>query len=180
MRNKCTPKRGGNTRRNTSNRSTPKKDNKPGKSKGSPNHVFSSGRSEDCQKTCEYLMSCTRQNYDNGNDIATATENGMPCDFSKEMPTMTTPTPPTASAVLINPDLQQEHEGKVKALELRLKVQMQAFAKREETCNENIVKACTLLMQQCTEKMENQLKNRDDFIVCVQREAYPKNIAPIT
>ena len=33
MRNKCTPKRGGNTGRNASNRSTPKKDNKPDKSK---------------------------------------------------------------------------------------------------------------------------------------------------
>ena len=40
---------------------------------------------------------------------------------------------------------------------------MQAFVKREETYNENIVKACTLLMQQCTERMENQLKNRGDF-----------------
>ena len=43
MRNKHTPKRGGNTGRNTSNRSTPKKDNKPDKSEGLPNHMFSSG-----------------------------------------------------------------------------------------------------------------------------------------
>ena len=47
---------------------------------------------------------------------------------------MTTPTPPDAKKVEDDPDLQQEHDDKVKALELRLKVQMQAFAKREETC----------------------------------------------
>ena len=81
MRNKCTPKRGGNTGRNTSNRSTPKKDNKPDESKGLANHAFSSGRSEDFQKICEYLMSHIRLHYDNGDDIATATENGKPCDF---------------------------------------------------------------------------------------------------
>ena len=43
------------------------------------------------------------------------------------------------------------------------KVKMQGFVKREETHKENVVKACTLLIQQCTERMENQLKNRDDF-----------------
>ena len=95
MRNKCTPKRGGNTGRNASNRSTPKKDSEPDKSKGLSNHVFSSGRSEDFQKICECLMSCMRPHYDNGDDIATAMEDGKPCDFSKEMPTMKTPTPPT-------------------------------------------------------------------------------------
>ena len=110
-----------------------------------------------------WLLSYIRQHYDNGNDIATAIENGKPHDFSKEMPTMTTPTPPTQKEAEDDPKKQQEHEDKVKALELRLKVQMQAFAKREEICNENNVKACTLLMQQCAEKMENQLKNRDDF-----------------
>ena len=157
MRNKYAPKRGGNTGRNTSNRGAPKKDNKPDKSKGLENHIFSSGRSEDFQKIYEYLMSYIRLNYDNGDDIATAIENGKPYDFDKEMPSMTTPTPPT------DPNKQQEHEDKVKALELKLKVQMQAFAKREEIYNENIVKACTLLMKQCTERMENQLKNRADF-----------------
>ena len=133
MRNEHTPGRGGNTGRNTSNRSAPKKDNEPDESKGLPNHVFLSGRSEDFQKTYECLMSHIRQHYDNGNDIATAMENGKPCDFSKEMPTMTTPTPPTQKEA----EKQQEHEDKVKALELRLKVQMQAFVKREEICDEN-------------------------------------------
>ena len=155
MRNKCTPKRGGNTGRNTSNRSAPKKDNKPDKSKGSSNHMFSSGRSEDFQKTHEHLMSCMRLHHDNGDDIATATENGKPHDFSREMPTMATPTPPTQKEAEDDPKKQQEHEDKVKALELRLKVQMQAFAKREEMHDENNAKAHTLLMQQCTEKMEN-------------------------
>ena len=163
MRNKYAPKRGGDTGRNTSNRSAPKKGSKPDKSKGLANHIFSSGKSEDFQKTCECLMSCIRLHYDNGDDIATATEDGKPCDFSKEMPTMATPTPPTEQEAKGDPKKQQACEDKVKALELRLKVQMQAFAKREETHNENIVKACTLLMQQCAEKMENQLKNRDDF-----------------
>ena len=46
---------------------------------------------------------------------------------------------------------------------MMLKVQLQGFVKRQKTHKENIIKACTLLMQQCTEKMENQLKNRDDF-----------------
>ena len=103
MRNKCTPRRGGNTGRNTSNRSAPKKDNEPDESKGLPNHVFLSGRSEDFQKICECLMSHIRQHYDNGNDIATAMENGEQCDFSKEMPTMTTPTPPTEKEVKDKP-----------------------------------------------------------------------------
>ena len=125
MRNKCTPKRGGNTGRNISNRSTPKKDNKPGKSKGLPNHVFSSGRSEDFQKTHECLMSYTRLHYDKGDDIATATENGKPHDFTQEMPTMTTPTPPSAKEAEEDPKKQQEYENKVKALELRPQVQMQ-------------------------------------------------------
>ena len=84
-----------------------------------------------------WLLSYIRQHYDNGNDIATAIENGEQCDFSKEMPTMTTPTPPDAKKVEDNPQLQQEHDDKVKALELRLKVQMQAFVKREEICDEN-------------------------------------------
>ena len=57
--------------------------------------MFSSGRSEDFQKTCECLMSYIRLHYDNGDDIATAIEDGKPYDFSKEMPTMKTPTPPT-------------------------------------------------------------------------------------
>ena len=61
------------------------------------------------------------------------------------------------------PNLQNEHDDKVKSLEMMLKVKLQGFVKREETHNENVIKACTLLMQQCTEKMENQLKNRDDF-----------------
>ena len=113
MRNKHTPKRGGNTRRNTSNRSAPKKDNKPDKSKGSPNHVFSSGRSEDFQKIYEYLMSYIRLHYDNGDDIATAMENGKPHDFSEEMPTMTTPTPPSAKEAEEDPKKQQECENKV-------------------------------------------------------------------
>ena len=151
MRNKYTPKRGGNTGRNTSNRGTPKKDNKPDKSKGLENHIFSSGRSEDFQKIYEYLMSCIRLHYDNGDDIATATENGKPHDFDKEMPTMKTPTPPTEKEKGEDPNKQQAHDDKAKALELKLKVQMQAFVKREEMCNENIVKACTLLMKQCTE-----------------------------
>ena len=77
MRNKCTPRRGGNTGRNTSNRSAPKKDSKPDKSKGLANHIFSIGKSEDFQKTHECLMSHIRQNYDNGHDIASATENGV-------------------------------------------------------------------------------------------------------
>ena len=105
MRNKHTPKRGGNTGRNASNRSTPKKDNEPDKSKGSPNHMFSSGRSEDFQKTHECLMSCIRLHYDNGDDIAAAMENGKPCDFSKEMPTMTTPTPLTEKEAEDDPRL---------------------------------------------------------------------------
>ena len=100
-------------------------------------------------------MSHIRQNYDNGHDIASATENGKQHDFSKEMPTMTTPTPPDAKQVEGKPKLQQEHDGKAKALELRLKAKMQAFAKREEMHDENNAKAHTLLMQQCTEKMEN-------------------------
>ena len=125
MRNKCTPKRGGNTGRNASNGSAPKKDNKPDESKGLPNHVFSSGRSEDFQKTCECLMSCIRLHYDNGDDIATAIENGKPCDFTQEMPMMTTPTPPSAKEAEEDPKKQQEYENKVKALELRLQVQMQ-------------------------------------------------------
>ena len=99
-------------------------------------------------------MSCTRQNYDNGNDIASAIENGKQCDFSKEMPTMTTPTPPDAKQVEDKPELQQEHDDKAQALELRLKVQMQAFVKREETCDENVAKAHALLMQQCAEQHE--------------------------
>ena len=103
MRNKYAPKRGGNTGRNTSSRGTPKKDNKPDKSKGLENHIFSSGRSEDFQKIYEYLMSYIRLNYDNGDDIATAIENGKPYDFDKEMPSMQTPTPPT------DPNKQQEH-----------------------------------------------------------------------
>ena len=116
---------------------------KPDKTKGLANHVFSSGRSEDFQKMHEHLMSCMRQNDDNGNDIATAMENGKPCDFSKEMPTMATPTPPDAKQAEDDPKLQQEHDDKVKALELRLKAQMQAFVKREEMCNENVVKKLT-------------------------------------
>ena len=122
MRNKCTPRRGGNTGRNASSRSTPKKDSKPDKSKGLANHIFASGKSEDFQKIFEYLMSYMRQNYDNGHDIASAIENGEPYDFSNEMPTMTTPTPPTAAEVLIDNKLQQVHDDRAKALELRLKV----------------------------------------------------------
>ena len=76
MRNKCTPRRGSDTGRNASNRSNPKKDSKPDKSKGLANHIFANGKSEDFQKTCKYFMSHTRQNYDNGHDIASATENG--------------------------------------------------------------------------------------------------------
>ena len=38
MRNKHTPRRGGDTGRNASSRSTPKKDSKPDKSKGLANH----------------------------------------------------------------------------------------------------------------------------------------------
>ena len=46
---------------------------------------------------------------------------------------MTSPTPPTEDEAKNKPGLQQEHEDTVKALELMLKVQMQAFVKREET-----------------------------------------------
>ena len=95
MRNKCTSKKGGNTGRHTSNRSSPKKDSKPDKSKGLTNHIFASGKSEEFQKMFEYLMSYIRQKHDNGNDIASAIEDGKPYDFTKEMPSMKTPTPPT-------------------------------------------------------------------------------------
>ena len=39
MRNKHTPRRGGDTGRHTSSRSAPKKDSKPDKSKGLANHM---------------------------------------------------------------------------------------------------------------------------------------------
>ena len=42
-------------------------------------------------------MSCIRQNYDDGHDIASATENGEACDFSKEMPKTTTPESPSVA-----------------------------------------------------------------------------------
>ena len=125
MRNKCTPKRGGDTGRNASNRSAPKKDSKPDKSKGLANHVFSSGKLEDFQKTHEHLMSCMRLNYDNGHDIVSATENGEACDFSKEMPKTSAPRAPTEKQLQGSPDLQQEHEDEAKSLEMMLKVQLQ-------------------------------------------------------
>ena len=104
-------------------------------------------------------MSHIRQNYDNGHDIASAMENGKPHDFDSETPTMTTPTPPTAEELEKDPGKQQVHDDKVKSLEMMLKVKLQGFVKREEMCKENVVKAHTLLIQQCAERMENQLKN---------------------
>ena len=95
---------------------------KPDKTKGLANHVFSSGKSEDFQKTCEHLMSCMRQNCDNSHDIAPAMENGEACDFSKEMPEMTTPKAPTEDALKDDPDLHDEHEDEVKSLEMMHKL----------------------------------------------------------
>ena len=54
-------------------------------------------------------------------------------------------------------------DDKVKSLEMTHKAEAQEFAKRKALCAWNAIKAHTLLMQQCTEKMESQLENRDDF-----------------
>ena len=107
MRNRNT--RRGNTGRNTSSRSAPKKDSKPDKSKGLANRVFSSGKSEDFQKTHEYLMSHIRLQCDNGDDIVTAMENGKPCDFSKEMPTMKAQR--DSSTLAEHQNLMRHHDG---------------------------------------------------------------------
>ena len=162
MRNKYAPRKGGNTGRSTSsnNRSTPKKDSKPDESKGSSNHIFTCGKSEDCQKTHEHLMSFMRQNYDNGHDIASAMDNGEAHDFSEEMPKTTTPEAPSEEETDANPKLQHEHEDAVKSLEIMHNVESQEFVKHKQTNAKNVNKACTLSMQQCVEKMESQLKNK--------------------
>ena len=43
MRNKCTSKKGDNAGRSTNSSTVPKKDSKPGKRKGSANHIFNCG-----------------------------------------------------------------------------------------------------------------------------------------
>ena len=78
MRNKYAPKRGGNTGRNASNRSTPKKDNEPDKSKGSPNHMFSSGRSEDFQPMASETSTKARNS-------CIITSRSTPCTGKAEM-----------------------------------------------------------------------------------------------
>ena len=70
----------------SSNGNLPKKDNKPDKNKRLPNHVFACVESEDHQKTHECLMSCTRQNHDDGHDAASATGHSVAFDFTEGWP----------------------------------------------------------------------------------------------
>ena len=125
--------------------------------------MFTCGKSEDFQKTHGHLISCMRQNHDNGHGIASSMEMGEACDFSKEMPRTKTPAAPTEDELKTNPNKAQEHVDEVKSLEMMHKAELQEFVKCKQVHAKAANKACTLLMQQCTEKMERQLKNRDDF-----------------
>ena len=126
MRNKCAPKRGGNCTGRGSTRSSnsnaPKKDSKTDKSKGLENCIFTCGRSEDCRKTHECPMSHTRQNCDNGHDIASSIEKGAAFDFTAVRPMMTTPREPTEEELTKHLARAQKHNDEVKSLEMIHKV----------------------------------------------------------
>ena len=51
-------------------------------------------------------MSYTRQNYDNGHDIASSIEKGEACDFPKEMPKIKTPKAPSEAEIKKNPNFK--------------------------------------------------------------------------
>ena len=113
---------GGNTGRGrgfarSSNNGSPKKDNEPDKSKGLSNHIFNVGKSEDCQKINECLMSHKRQNCDNRHDIAPATENGKKFDFDAIKPMTETPKL-LKGKDKEDPIIAQAHAGSVKSVEM--------------------------------------------------------------
>ena len=83
----------GSNRSNTSKNSTAKS-SKPDKTKGLESHIYNIGKSEYYVKVTDYIMNHIRQEYDQGNDIATATEKGEEKTFSSPMPIMRSVTKP--------------------------------------------------------------------------------------
>ena len=59
---------------------------KPDKTKGLESHVCDMGKSEHHVKVTDYVMSHVRQEHDQGNDIAAATEKGEEKNFASLMP----------------------------------------------------------------------------------------------
>ena len=70
------------------------KSGKPDKAKGMGSHVFNIGKSEYYTKVKEFIMSHIRQEYELGNDIATAIEDGQDMDLNGLMPVTGTPDAP--------------------------------------------------------------------------------------
>ena len=81
------------SRSNTS-KNNAHKSSKPDKTKGLESHICDMGKSECCVKVTDCIMSHIRQEHDQGNDIATATEKGEEKNFASLMPTARTTSKP--------------------------------------------------------------------------------------
>ena len=81
--------RGGRgSNRSDASRNSAAKSSKPDKTKGLESHICNTGKSEYYVKVTDCIMNHIRQECDQGNDIATATEKGEDKTFAALMPIM--------------------------------------------------------------------------------------------
>ena len=161
----------GSNKSNTSKNSTAKS-SKPDKTKGLESHIYNIGKSEHCVEVTDYIMNHIRQEYDQGNDIATAIEKGEEKTFSSLMPIMRSVIKPDELKEQAS-EIEKEsykirmgdYEARKRSYELVHKEEVTQFVRRKQTYEQNKVKAYSLLLQQCSEKLTSEIKAREDYDV---------------
>ena len=150
----------GSNRSNTSKNNNTGKNSKPDKTKGLESHIYNIGKSEYYVKVTDYIMNHIRQEYDQGNDIATAIEKGEEKTFSSPMPIMRSVIKPDELKEQAS-EIEKEsckirmgdYEARKRSYELVHKEEVTQFVRRKQTYEQNKVKAHSLLLQQCSEKL---------------------------
>ena len=143
----------GSNKSNTSKNSTAKS-SKPDKTKGLESHIYNIGKSEYYVKVTDYIMNHIRQEYDQGNDIATAIEKGEEKTFSSLMPIMRSALKPDELKEQAS-EIEKEscktrmgdYEARKRSYELVHKEEVTQFVRRKQTYEQNKVKAYSLLLQ---------------------------------
>ena len=129
------------------------------KKKTLQDHVFNVGRAQDASdyvSNAKFIIRHIQTNYEKGGDITTALREEKHFDFTAVEPRL------KISQVDKTKDeskYNQETAEFMKQYEIKVKSHMA----REETYQDNCVKAAGLLLQQCSTAMKYKLQARNDF-----------------
>ena len=169
----------GNGNRKNDNRGKPKGEFKP-KCKGECEDLGSNvcfigdaRQADNHTKVTEVIIDCVRRTCVDGEDAKWALENGKPCDFDSQRPTLGTPstpppsTTPKKAAKLVmktEPDEEDEvHQQQMKEIQHVFQAEIRQFVDRKGRHRSNVNKACALILGQCTLGLKNKLENLQDW-----------------